>query len=709
MINNEEIIRKLRDAKKECGITLKELSQKSGISQGTVNKIMSGALRGIKTDQLAKLSQAMGVSPSAFLDEKKNAACSRRFLGYVRIAAVSPRLKVGDCNGNTEEIIRLASKAADNGVAIALFPELCVTGYTCGDLLFNETLRKTAWDCVIKIRNALSAKDIAVIIGFPFENGGRLYNAAAVLQGGKILGIIPKTHLPNYNEFAEKRYFAAPPSDNQTVVTPDGEVLFGAKLLFKNVTHPEMCFACEICEDIWVAAPPSCTHAEAGATIICNLSASNETVVKADYRKNLVVMQSAKTNCIYAYCSSGPDESTTDLVFSAHNIIAENGNVIAEAPPFGSGYAQADADCGFIAGERAKLSREPQPRDYATVTFEMPLTEEITRLYSPSPFVPEDKDELAKRCKTVYSLQAYALKKRLEHTGAKKLVLGVSGGSDSSLALIASVNALKLANRPLSDLIAVTMPCFGTTRRTYDNSVALARAYGAEVRTIDLTETVSRHLKDIGHNGEPDVVYENAQARERTQVLMDIANAENGIVVGTGDLSEAALGWSTYNGDHMSMYAVNCSVPKTFVKCMLKYEADRQNAAIGKILYDIVDTPVSPELLPDGAAAQKTEDILGPYELHDYFLYMFVRMNFSPSKIYALAKISFKDVYSSQKIYQTLEIFLRRFFGQQFKRSCVPDGVKIGSVSLSPRGDFKMPSDACADLWLENLRTVKPV
>lgn len=713
-MNTEKIVERLNTEKKRQGLTLKQLAEKSGLTLGTVNKIMSGALLDIKTDKLNKLASALCVSTENLLSgdseytEEQNTA---EFGGILKIACVSPEVRVADCRYNAEKIIEAARRATQDGAKIVLFPELSITAYTCGDLFFQNTLRKAALDSLIYIAHQLRSENAVFVVGLPIVGDtGKLYNVAAAVFHGKILGVVPKSNMPNYNEFYEKRWFSAAPEQNGTIAIGDSVVPFGTKIIFRNSIHQQVRFAVEICEDIWVADSPSFRHAEAGANLLLNLSASDETVDKAKYRSKMVEIQSAKACAIYAYCSAGDSESTSDLVFSAHNMIFENGTKLVESKPFESGYALAEPDFDFIENERAKMAHSKSQENYITVNYELPLTEAPTRIYDKNPFVPSDKKALAERCETVLNLQAYALKKRMNHVCASKLVVGVSGGSDSTLALLVCKRALDLSNRPATDIIAVTMPCFGTTQRTLNNSVALATELGATFRKIDITASVTQHLTDIGCDiNLHDVTFENAQARERTQVLMDIANKENGIVVGTGDMSELALGWSTFNGDHMSMYSVNGGVPKTLVYALIAHIANRSGKVLQQILQDILSTPVSPELLPanEGNISQITEDIVGPYQLHDYFLYMIVRKGFSPSKVYTLAKLSFKNLYDDKTIYKWLTKFVRRFFSQQFKRSCQPDGVKIGTVDLSKNG-WRMPSDACCQSWLADLEKINP-
>lgn len=712
-MNIQVIIENLNRFKKQRGLTLKQLAERAELSLGTVNKIMSGAVSDIKTDKLQKLCAALGVSTERVLCSDFNVEAhepTASFFGLMKIACVSPEVRVADCAFNAQRIVESARLAASEGAKIVLFPELCITAYTCGDLFFQRTLKTAALEGLKYVCDNLRNLDAVFVVGLPLcDNSGKLFNVAAVVFRGEVLGIVPKTHLPNYNEFFEKRLFTPAAEANSSVTLFGKEVPFGTKIIFENTAHREIRFAVEICEDIWVADSPSFGHASAGANLILNLSASNEIVCKAEYRAKMVEIQSAKSGTVYAYCSSGEGESTSDTVFSAHNIICENGTKIAESKPFGSGFAIAEADFDFIENERAKLLHTQNAENYLFVPFHLPISDAPTRVYGRLPFVPSDKKTLAERCEMVLNLQAHALKKRILHTKAEKLVLGVSGGSDSTLALLVCKRTMQLLSRSCNDIIAITMPCFGTTARTLKNSLALAEAIGATVRKIDVTAAVTQHLKDIGHDlSVADTTFENAQARERTQVLMDVANAENGLVVGTGDMSELALGWATYNGDHMSMYAVNGSVPKTLVRALIAHEASKSNAVLREILLDVLATPISPELLPQKEGiSQITEDIVGPYELHDYFLYMLVRKSFAPAKIFALAKLSFEGIYDEQTIFKWLEKFVKRFFTQQFKRSCQPDGVRIGTVDIS-KNSWRMPSDACFESWLKDLESVAP-
>ncbi len=707
-MTTQQIVEKLNQLKKQKGWTLSQLAQVSGLTLGTINKIMSGSLQKIKADKLEKLANAFGVSVEIFQDSVTPKAPFD--LGLVKIACISPKVRVGDCAFNCQQIFEQAEKAYANGVKIALFPELAVTGYTCGDLFLQEVLCASALHHTIELCQKLTSMDILCVVGLPLQHGSKLYNVATIMYHGEILGFVPKMHLPNYNEFHETRHFDEPKDENTTVTICGKQIPFGTRLIFENARNRKMRIALEVCEDIWVNDSPSFTHAKAGATIIMNLSASNETVAKADYRRKLVEIQSGKTYSAYAYCSCGPTESTSKLVFSGHNIICENAQILAESLPFTSDYAEATVDFDFLHNEKTRYHSDKTPEGYTFIPFDLDASS-CVRTYDKKPFVPAEKGELFKRCETILTMQAYALKKRIEHVGVSKLVIGVSGGSDSTLALMTCVNALKLLNRPMTDIVSITMPCFGTTQRTLKNSIALAEALGTTVKKIDISKAVSQHLADIEQNpNNHDIAYENAQARERTQILMDVANQCNGLVVGTGDQSELALGWCTYNGDHMSMYGVNSSIPKTLVKVLLTHIANTHKGIVGDTIKDVVLTPVSPELLPpnaDGTIKQITEDSVGPYVLHDYFMFMLLRKGFTPSKVFELAKISFEGDFSAEEIYKWLQKFIWRFFTQQFKRSCSPDYIKLGSVDLSSSG-MNIPSDACANIWLADLEKVAP-
>ena len=634
--------------------------------------------------------------------------------GFIRVSAATPKIRVADVTENGKEIRRLIKKAWEEGTELLVFPELCLTGYTCGDLFLQETLLEAAKKELLSLLEDTREIEMLVLVGVPIEWEGALYNVAAVLFQGELLGLVPKMHIPNYSEFYEGRHFTR--GFDKVVWIPFGgkKVPFGGKLLFQCNTIPSFTLGVEICEDIWVVCPPSTFHALAGATIIANLSASDETTGKDIYRNSLVSGQSARLLCAYVYADAGEGESSTDLVFSAHNIIAENGTVLAEAERFQNQSVTADIDLERLKSERRRISTFiPEGKEnYEVIVFEMSAKEKKTckRYIDPAPFVPNTKKDRDKRCEEILSIQSMGLKKRVEHTGCQNAVIGISGGLDSTLALLVTTRAFDMLSINRKQIQAITMPCFGTTDRTYQNAVLLTKKLGVSLLEIPIQHAVQQHFQDIGQEpGLHDVTYENAQARERTQVLMDVANKKNGMVVGTGDMSELALGWATYNGDHMSMYGVNSSVPKTLVRHLVQYYADTcKDQELTDVLLDILDTPVSPELLPpeDGKISQKTEDIVGPYELHDFFLYYILRFGFRPTRVYQLALQAFKGTYTEEIILKWLKTFYRRFFSQQFKRSCLPDGPKVGSVAVSPRGDLRMPSDACAGLWLEELENL---
>lgn len=630
--------------------------------------------------------------------------------GFIKVAAGIPECTVADISANISEIKRIIDKADRQNINILSLPELCVTGYTCGDLFFSDTLLTGAKSALTELAKFTEGKYPVVILGLPLLLRSKLYNCAAVLSDGKILGIVPKTHMPNYSEFYEQRQFTSGLLAPDDSITLDGlTVPFGTDIIF---CHKELCeytFGVEICEDVWAASQPSEGLCRAGAEIIINPSASNEVIGKSEYRKTLVSATSARLLCGYLYVSSGTGESTQDLVYSGHSLVYENGTLLAESAPFEEKeLTVSEIDIKKLCGERHRNTSFEPLDGYRTVLFSQKIIKtELTRKYEKTPFVPSDKNDLAKRAEAILRIQSYGLKKRLGHTGSKTAVIGISGGLDSTLALLVTVRAMRLLNKPLSDIHAVTMPCFGTTERTHSNSEKLCRLFGVSFSEINITSAVSQHFKDISQDPESyDVTYENSQARERTQVLMDVANKTGGMVIGTGDLSELALGWATYNGDHMSMYAVNSSVPKTLVRYLVRHEAEQSCDELKAVLYDILDTPVSPELLPagdDGKISQKTEDLVGPYELHDFFLYHMLRFGEAPQKIYRLALETFRGDYTPETVLHWLKVFIRRFFSQQFKRSCLPDGPKVGSVTLSPRGDWRMPSDASSRDWLNSL------
>ena len=632
--------------------------------------------------------------------------------GFVKAAAVTPKIKVADTKYNAELILDMMKESTRQGAKIVVFPELCLTGYTCQDLFLQERLLQGAKDALMKLVKESASLDAIFFVGLPYEILGKLYNVAAVFSHGEVLGLVPKSYLPNYNEFYEARHFVSGAELATEVVLPDGSCVPADRdLLFVCEQMPKLRIGVELCEDLWTPNPPSISHALAGASVLVNLSASNELTGKDSYRRELVSGQSARLLAAYIYASAGEGESTQDLVFSGHNIIAENGQILAESRRFGHGILYSEIDVERLCAQRRRMTTfVTEDQTHTEILFSLKIEEtKLTRFIDPAPFVPTDRQNREKRCDEILMIQAMGLKKRLEHTGANAVV-GISGGLDSTLALLVTVRAFDLCGREHKGITAVTMPGFGTTDRTYDNAVKLIQSLGAEFVEVDIRQAVNVHFSDIGQDPSVhDVTYENSQARERTQILMDIANKKNALVIGTGDLSELALGWATYNGDHMSMYAVNASVPKTLVRHLVRYYADTcEDKQLSDTLYDALDTPVSPELLPpeDGKISQKTEDLVGPYELHDFFLYYMLRQGFSPAKIYRLAKIAFAGTYEDAFILKWLKTFCRRFFAQQFKRSCLPDGPKVGSVAVSPRGDLRMPSDACATLWMEELNTL---
>lgn len=650
--------------------------------------------------------------------------------GFIKVAACTPEIQVADVDFNVDKIISQLEKCREESVKVAVFPELCITGYTCQDLFFQNALLDKAMDGVVKIAKTTADSDMLVAVGVPVRANGKLYNCAAVIQDGEVRAFVPKTHLPNYNEFYEARHFAPYRGECAAIDLREyGQLEFIPPMeqtVFVCEEIPELVVGFELCEDLWVADPVSNYLAKSGATLICNLSASDEVIGKDSYRRQLVSNQSARLVAGYIYCSAGDGESTQDMVFSGHNIIAENGSILAESRLFENGITISEIDFKKLAFERRKISTYPEsnsvwdqlneiykpyfldvlPVDY--ITFDMCDTK-LTRKFSKTPFIPANQAERNERCHLILQMQSHGLMKRIAHTHSKTVVIGISGGLDSTLALLVCVMAMDLLKRPHTDIVAVTMPCFGTTKRTRSNAEILCDALEVTFREVDISKAVLQHFEDIGHDyNDHSVVFENGQARERTKVLMNIANQVSGMVVGTGDLSELALGWATYNGDHMSMYGVNASIPKTLVRHIVQYYGDTCTSdTLRNVLYDILDTPVSPELLPTDESGtemtQKTEDLVGPYELHDFFLYYGIRWGFEPSKVKRLAKYAFEGNYPDEVIDKWLKTFYRRFFSQQFKRSCLPDGAKIGSVTLSPRGDWRMPSDAVAKLWLEDI------
>lgn len=635
--------------------------------------------------------------------------------GFIKTAAATPKIKVADTKFNTNAIIDKITEAYGRGARIIVLPELCITGYTCQDLFAQELLLEGALDGLRTIKEAVKDMEALVFVGLPMEKNNKLYNVAAVLFKGEILGFVPKRYIPTHHEFYEGRNFAEGNETPEDICFDGVNVPFGTDILFevKSGVLKGLSVACEICEDLWAPMSPSLRHGLAGANVIVNLSASNETVGKDAYRHTLVASTSARLIAGYIYCSAGEGESTQDMVFGGHNMICENGVMLAEAKRFCNETIYADLDVHKLAMERRCNTSYVTCDAYLYRHVEITFTGQETTLersFAQLPFVPSNPAEREKRCEEILSIQAYALKKRLEHTNCQNVVLGISGGLDSTLAILVTAKAFDLLGLDRAHIRAVTMPCFGTTDRTYDNACTLTKILGATLEEIDIKEAVTVHFKDIRHDMQNhNVTFENSQARERTQILMDIANRENGMVIGTGDMSELALGWATYNGDHMSMYGVNAGVPKTLVRHLVQYYADTcENKELSRVLADVLDTPVSPELLPpvDGKISQKTEDLVGPYELHDFFLYYMLRCGFTPSKVYRVACLAFAGTYDKTVILKWLKNFYRRFFTQQFKRSCLPDGPKVGSVALSPRGDLRMPSDACASLWLAELENL---
>ena len=628
--------------------------------------------------------------------------------GFVRVGSASPKVRVADVDYNVSEIVKICAEADEKKCSLLVFPELSVTGYTCGDLFLQHELQESTIRGLYDIAEATCDMNLAIVVGLPLKHEGKLYNVAAVISRGEVIGYVPKRFIPNYSEFYELRYFEPYEGEDET---EDG-VPFG-NLIFRNETYEDFTFGVEICEDMWVPNPPSVKASMSGATIICNLSASDEVIGKREYREKLILVNSGRMVSGYIYSDCGFGESTQDMVFAGHRMICENGSVLNESACFGeAGAIYADIDLQRLVHDRMRNTFECDAEPLSIVYFDTePETDlRLMREFPSYPFVPSDSSSLSSRCEEILTMQAAGLATRLKHINGKCAVVGLSGGLDSTLALIVTVHAFDMLGVDRSGIIAVTMPGFGTTSRTKGNSEKLAEAYGVTLRTVDIKLSVRQHFEDIEHDESVhDVTYENSQARERTQILMDIANQKGGIVIGTGDLSELALGWATYNGDHMSMYGVNASIPKTLVRHIVSYESGKTTGELSDVLKDIVDTPVSPELLPpddNGEISQKTEDLVGPYDLHDFYLYYFLRWGFKPSKIYRLACQSFEGKFDPDTIYKWEESFIRRFFNQQFKRSCLPDGPKVGTVTLSPRGDFRMPSDAVSKLWLDDLKSV---
>ena len=630
--------------------------------------------------------------------------------GFIKVAAATPDIRVADTAFNAGEIIKKMKEAAENGAKIIVFPELCITGYTCGDLFTQDILLEQAKVGLCRIAEETKELEAIIFVGCPLAVDGELYNTAAALNKGKILGFTTKTFLPNYGEFYEMRQYTPGPEEVRMIRFAGEEIPFGPQILFESIETEGLILAAEICEDVWSPIPPSIKAALEGAVILVNCSASDETIGKDRYREELIKGQSARLIAGYVYANAGEGESTTDVVFGGHNLIAENGTILKASRRFSNETIYSEIDIKRLLSERRKNTtfRSAAKKTLKIVPFSVKEEEAtLTRTFSSAPFVPQDEKERSARCEEILSIQAMGLKKRLVHTKASGAVVGISGGLDSTLALLVTAKAFDMIGIPRSQINAVTMPCFGTTDRTYKNACQMSRKLGASLLEVPIREAVTVHFRDIGHDlNDHSVTYENGQARERTQVLMDLANKDGGLVIGTGDMSELALGWATYNGDHMSMYGVNASVPKTLVRHLVQYYADTcRDEELQKILLDVLDTPVSPELLPpeDGQIAQKTEDLVGPYELHDFYLYYVLRFGYEPSKIYRIAKRAFEGVYDEETILKWLKKFYWRFFSQQFKRSCLPDGPKVGTVALSPRGDWRMPSDASAAVWIQDL------
>ena len=629
--------------------------------------------------------------------------------GFIKVAAASPSLKVGNPSFNKERIIDLMTEADRKGVKVLVFPELSITGYTAGDLFFQSALLESATEALLEIAEASAALDVLSFVGYPLRYIGKLYNTAAAVKGGRILAFVAKRNLPNYSEFYEERWFTPSPKENLVLESEDGDILFGSRIIFSASFPSSLKIAAEICEDLWVPDPPSTHHAAAGATVLVNLSASDEIIGKSEYRRALVSGQAARTVSAYIYADASEGESTTDMVFTGSNVISENGTILASVEYSCDSLLITEVDTDRLERERAARNTymtEEDGYDYIDIEFDEEETL-LTRPIDPHPFVPSDEDRRRERCEKILTLQALGLKRRLSHTKSRKVVVGLSGGLDSTLALLVAVRAFDMLALDRKGIVAITMPCFGTTGRTKSNAEKLALTEGVDFRTIDIGESVKSHFRDIGQSMDDlSVTFENGQARERTQVLMDVANKEGALVIGTGDLSELALGWATYNGDHMSMYGVNGGVPKTLVRHLVRYVAETTSIKEeAEVLLDILATPVSPELLParNGEISQVTEDLVGPYELHDFFLYNMVRLSFSPGKIFRLASIAFSGIYDCETIYKWERTFIKRFFQQQFKRSCLPDGPKVGTITLSPRSDWRMPSDGDSEIWLKAL------
>ena len=635
--------------------------------------------------------------------------------GFLKVACATPKIKVADCSYNVNEMINIAKEANNERVKVLVFPELCITSYSCADMFFSNVLLDSSYKALVHYIEQTKEYDMLSIVGLPMFYENKIYNCAAVVKSGELLGVVAKSNLPTYGEFYEGRYFVPCPEENIDYNFNGKIVPFGRHILFSCRTMPLLKVGIEICEDIWVNTPPSNMLSLAGATLLANLSASNEVVAKDEYRRILVSSQSAKTVSAYIYANCGEGESTTDMVCSGHSIIAENGTIISEREPFDYSigkFITAEVDLEKLSLERRRRNTVTTniDKNIVNVPFDFEIEEtKISRYIDAHPFVPSSKEQLNKNINTVRSIQAYGLKQRMSAANIDKCIVGISGGLDSTLALLSTVFAFNVMGRDVKNIIAVTMPCFATSERTKSNAISLAKALGVELREIDIRDAVALHLKSIGHDiNVHDNVYENAQARERAQILMDIANAENGIVIGTGDLSELALGFTTFGGDLVSMYSLNAGVPKTLIPHILKFYA-QENSTITDVIEDIINTPISPELIPaeNGEITQITEDIVGPYELHDFFLYNMLTHHYSPEKLFRVAQIAFENKYSDEILISSLRTFVKRFFAQQFKRSSMPDGPKIFGVALSPRGDFKMPSDASSEEWLKSIDNIK--
>lgn len=631
--------------------------------------------------------------------------------GYIRVAAASFHTTIANVTKNTEAMLPIIDQVYENQTKIVVFPELCLTGYSCQDLFFQNTLLEESKVGLQRLIEHSKGKDIIIVVGLPYQHKNKLYNVAAIIHDHQLLALVPKTHIPNYQEFYEHRHFAPAPEDNTYSMWQGQKVPFGKQYIFSSKADQTYTFGVEICEDLWLPNAPSNRLALEGANLILNPSASDEVTTKADYRRLLIQSQSARLICGYVYSNAGYGESTTDIVFSGHHIIGENGTIIKESPGFTNSVIYGDFDLQKLTSERRKLSTYKNTNTYETIYFDsQDIDLETNYFYTPHPFVPSNPDVRSIRCQEVFNIQKHGLMQRLEATGIKKIVIGVSGGLDSTLALLVCKQAFDALQLPSENIVAITMPCFGTTNRTKNNALLLMEELQVTSLTIDITNSVKQQFKDLEQDENlHDITYENVQARARTAILMNKANQVNGLVIGTGDLSEVALGWSTYNGDHMSMYAVNVSVPKTLVRYLVDYVSTLYpNTTLQRVLKDVLDTPVSPELLPakKDEIVQKTEDIVGPYELHDFFLYHFIRFGDKPRKLFRKTTLAFGDTYDNDTIKKWMQVFYRRFFTQQFKRSCIPDGPKVGTVSLSPRGDWRMPSDANVEMWLNEIKEI---